>query len=106
MRISPANGAIGRTDGDSFHNYAKHGKVKAIDLMPVGMRTKADFARAVKCATDAGATGIGIYPDWAPVPGIHLDVGSRKGRSVGKPATWGGVKRKGVQVYVGLKEVL
>ena len=104
--ISPAPGAIGRTDGDSFHNYAKHKLVKAIDIMPTGMRTKADFARALECAKQAGATGIGIYPDWSPVPGVHLDVGVRKGRKVGNPATWAGVKQDGVQIYVDIKEVL
>lgn len=105
--ISPATGAIGRSDGEkSFHNYKIHGTVKAVDLMPKGMTNKGHFAHAVDCATRAGALGVGIYPDWMPQPGIHIDIGVRTGHSRGKPATWAGVKRNGKQVYIGLSEVL
>lgn len=104
--VSPAPGAIGRTTGSSFHNYAKHGKVKAIDLMPRFMHTAADRKLAFECATMAGATGIGLYPDWHPSQGIHIDVGVRPGRGVHNPAKWAGVRRGGKQVYVGIEEVI
>lgn len=103
--ISPAPGAIGRKDGNSFHNYVLHGKIKAIDLMPQGLE-KANFKAAFEAAVNAGATGIGIYPDWKPQPGIHIDVGVRPGRGVGNPARWSGVNVDGKQVYKKLEEVL
>lgn len=99
--ISPAHGAIGRTDGNSFHNYARHKTVKAVDLMPSGMLTGTDRRRAFDCALKAEATGIGIYPDWKPMAGIHIDVGARTGRSIGNPARWAGIKSpNGGQIYV------
>ncbi len=104
--ISPARGAIGRTDGTSFHNYARHGKVKAIDLMPRGMLTATDRVRAFASAKAAGATGIGLYPDWRPSQGIHIDVGVRTGKGVGNPAKWAGVRSpSGGQVYVAIERV-
>jgi hypothetical protein len=106
VSISPAPGAIGRKDGASFHNYVKHGTVKALDLFPEGMKNADDFARAYECALKAGATGFGVYPDWLPQPGIHIDVGVREGRGVGNPATWSGIRRNGKQIYVALSEVL
>lgn len=104
--ISPAKGAIGRTDGTSFHNYKRHGMVKAVDLMPRGMNTAEDRKRAFDCAVQAGATGIGIYPDWKPNQGIHIDVGVRSGRGVGNPARWAGVRSpSGGQIYVEIGKV-
>ena len=83
VRISPAQGAVGRTYGSGFHNYRKHGSVKAVDVFPEGLRTKEDYDRAreilVAVKGDLGIPdiGIGLYPDWKPAPGLHIDVGDR-----------------------------
>lgn len=108
VMISPAPGAIGRTDGTSFHNYVAHEKVMAIDLMPLGMKTRTDFVRAFEAAKKAGALGFGIYPDWKPQPGVHIDIGIRKGRGINNPATWAGIRQKstGKQIYVAMSEAL
>lgn len=103
VTVSPAPGAIGRTNGNGFHNYIKHGSIKAIDLFPKGMDGPDDYRRAVECATEAGALGIGVYPDWRPTPGVHLDIGVRPGRAVGNPATWSAFKINGEQEYFGLE---
>lgn len=104
--ISPAPGAIGRfLDNDaSQHNIERWGKVRAIDVMPFGMVTAKDRSRAFGIASSLGFTGIGIYPDWSPRPGMHLDV--RIDRRPGCPATWAGVDRNGKQEYINIFDVL
>ena len=119
-RVSPVNGAIGRHMGPeakSQHNIDRWGKVKAIDLMPMvklsggaltGM-TLHEMNLAYQIAKKIGFTGIGIYPDWKPVPGIHLD--NRADRESGSPATWAGIRKvlpggKSTQRYVSIEEVL
>ena len=103
--ISPAEGAIGRTYGKGFHNYARHGKIMAIDVMPRGFNGPDDFRRAVAILTELGALGIGIYPDWKPSPGLHIDVGDRSNRSIGNPATWSAFSDgpNGKQMYYGIE---
>lgn len=83
VSVSNSDYAIGRTYGSGFHNYVKHGNIKAIDLIPSGMKTKKDMRRAYECALNAGAKGIGLYPEWHQGPGIHIDVGERPGGKVG-----------------------
>lgn len=102
VQISPASGAIGReTKGSaSQHNVLRWGEVRAVDVMPVGMTTEAAKRRAVEIARDVGFTGIGLYPDWQPWPGLHLDV--RADREPGDPAEWAGVKTVRGQEYVAL----
>ena len=93
VTVSPAPGSIGREYGRGFHNYAKHGTIKAIDLMPSNFNDHIDFKRAYEIAKQAGARGIGIYPDWRPSAGIHLDVGRRPGRVKGYVAKWSGFRQ-------------
>lgn len=96
--ISPAPGALGRHLGDSNsqHNVDKWGTVNAADIMP---DCDLEFAYIIAQQTKK-FSGIGIYPDWKPKPGLHLDV--RPTRTVNNPATWGAVRDdEGKQVYVG-----
>ena len=96
---------LGRTTGNGFHNYVKHGAVKATDLRPEGMNSSIDLRRAFDIAVDIGFTGIGLYPEWASGPGIHLDIGERPGRGRGNPARWSArYNEKGKQIYEGIHE--
>lgn len=106
VEISPAEGGIGREDeSNSQHNVSAWGEVRAIDVMPRGMSTEAERRRAVAIAKEVGFTGIGIYPDWKPRAGLHLDV--RKPQSPGHVATWSGIKNhNGKQVYASLERGL
>lgn len=103
--VSPAADAVGRYRGpgdDSRHNIDMWGEVQAVDLMP----QMGDMFKAYTVAVMSGFTGIGIYPDWTPHWGIHVDV--RPGQNSGMPATWCGlnVKKNGkvTQEYFGITE--
>lgn len=101
--VSPASGALGRHLGssDSQHNVDKWGNVNAADLMVEGV----SLQRAYEIARDIGFSGIGVYPDWDPAPGVHLDV--RSGRRPSEPALWAGVDAPdGGQDYVGITQVI
>jgi len=80
--ISPAEGAIGRLSGREGSQHLPRPMVNAIDVMPVGV----SLERAYQVAREVGFTGIGLYPDWQPRPGIHLDM--RPGRKPENPALW------------------
>ena len=86
VKVSPAEGAVGRhgSESTSKHNVDRWGEVRATDVFPEGLRTQADARRAIRCAEEAGFTGIGIYPEWEPSVGMHLD--TRDGEHVAK---WG-----------------
>jgi hypothetical protein len=97
IAISPAPGAVGRTTGNSYHNYVKHGSVMAVDVFPDANVYLPGFLEEAK---EIGFTGIGYYPHWQPRPGFHVDV--RPGDRV---ATWGGVRNEeGKQIYVSIEE--
>lgn len=107
--ISPAPGAVARWaggDNASQHNVDRWGETRAIDTMPEGIQTAADFERAIECAKRSGFTGIGVYPAWKPRPGLHLD--TRHG--VGRAAVWGEIRQheegKSTRVYVGIAQAL
>lgn len=100
LEVSPAPGAIGRTGTTSQHNLGIDFKVRAVDLLiPPGKNLEQiyNYARNAR-----QFSGIGVYPDWQPRPGIHLD--TRQGRTPGDPATWSGLKVSGVQKYFGVNE--
>lgn len=109
VRVSPHPRAIGRHDGakgTSQHNIDRWGEVRAIDVMPmIGRQYRRNV---VGIAIDVGFTGVGLYPDWNPSWGLHLDV--RQDREQGKPATWSGIKiwdhdqQKMVQTYRALEQ--
>ncbi len=87
VMLSPAQGGIGREDdSNSQHNLTRWGEVRAVDVMPYGMDTVTDRLRAVALAEGVGFTGIGVYPNWQPRAGLHLDV--RPPQSEGHVAKW------------------
>lgn len=92
--FSPADGALFRDDEDSYHS-----KGLAVDVMlPQGPTLKT----AALVAKEVGFSGIGVYPDWAPHQGLHLDIRPKKGI-----AQWGAIKdNMGKQVYVGIERVI
>jgi len=109
VAISPHPKALGRhhgPQGTSQHNVDRWGEVRAVDVMPkIGRR----FRRlAFDIAKETGFTGIGVYPDWEPRWGMHLDV--RDDREPGDPAVWSGIKvwdrdeERMVQVYRALEQ--
>lgn len=83
VAISQAPGAVGRTYGNGFHNYVLHGKIKAVDVFPEGLVTKADTDRALNILKQIRKEyeilhwGVGIYPKWSGGVGLHVDVGDR-----------------------------
>lgn len=112
VMISPAPGAIGRNlgpDAASQHNVDRWGEVRAIDVMPLvregwGTRgaTVPELQHAYAVARSLGLFGgIGVYPDWHPYPGLHLDV--RTDRDPAQPALWAGIDHDGGQVYRGIE---
>lgn len=109
VRVSPAPGAIARFDGaggTSQHNVDRWGETRAVDVMPYGITSRIDFLRAVDIARGVGFTGIGVYPDWKPLPGLHLDW--RDDRTAGDPAMWGAYRPAdgGPQRYVSVAAAL
>ena len=115
VAISQAPGAIGRPiigGGQaesgaerSWHNYAIHGEIMAVDIHPLapGGAGPDERRRWLQLAREAGFTGIGIYPDWNR-PGMHVDV--RTDRTATNPATWAGIREGGKQIYVGIERAL
>jgi len=105
--ISPVEGAVGRHDGKggtSQHNVDRWGEVRAVDVMPHGIETANDARRFRQLAEDCGFTGIGFYPDWNPRPGFHVDI--RINENERYVAQWGGIRRNGEQVYVGIETAI
>lgn len=99
--ISPSPWALGRfTNTSSQHSYPRQGMVKGVDLMPYGIEARG-LKEAYNIALQTGAGGIGLYPDWSPRPGIHLDSRPKGTR----PAQWAGIRdSQGRQRYVGVEE--
>lgn len=102
VSITSAVGGIGREDeSGSQHNILKWGEVRAVDIIPSGMNTATDRRKAVQIARQVGFTGIGLYPEWKPSGGLHLDV--RQDRTSNNPATWSRIEIAGKQEYVELE---
>lgn len=98
ITVSPAVGALLRPWAPgSEHFYGR-----AADIMfPQGP----SLARAYETALELRLfSGLGVYPDWKPYPGMHVDV--RPTRDPSDPARWAGVQRDGKQIYVGIGEGL
>lgn len=103
--ISPAKGAIGRTDTSTGqHNFYKWGEVRAVDVLPIGITHQSDVAKFRSLAEDACFTGIGFYPHWKPRPGFHLDV--RVPVEEKYVAQWGGIRTEGGQQYVSFERAV
>jgi len=114
LEVSPAPGAVARTLGPnaaSLHNVVRYGQTYAVDvLIPRGHSLRETYraARAARLFS-----GLGVYPDWSPRPGLHLDVRHRAPdsptpeASPSDPARWAGVDDgDGGQRYVGIGEVI
>ncbi len=114
LQVSPAPGAAARTLGPgagSLHNVTKHGSSYAIDvLIPEGYTLRG----AYEAAKASGLfSGIGVYPDWQPRPGLHLDVrhevdtNPTPEATPDDPARWGMVDNdEGEQVQVAVSDAL
>jgi len=91
LQISPASGAIGRVgkeDEASQHFLLESGQLRAIDIL---IPENISLEHAYNVAKSLGIfTGIGVYPDWSPRHGLHLD--TRKNKAPDNPATWSGLK--------------
>jgi len=84
--VSPASGSLGRYLGDdkhSQHNIDFHGEIRAADIMIEGITLDDAYSIARQLRL---FSGIGVYPQWTPAPGLHLDV--RETRSPESPALW------------------
>lgn len=97
--ISPAPDAIGRMSNKASQHYPAP-VVRAIDIMPA----VTDLAHAYRVARKVGFHGIGVYPDWRPRPGLHLDM--RTDRTPADPALWSARKVNGEQVYGAIGDVI
>ncbi len=102
LRVSPAPGATARFNGNSqSRHYAVGRKSDAVDLLvPRSMPLESVYRAAL---TVPSIGGIGLYPDWSPTHGVHIDCRPRK--PGGRVATWGGVMVAGSQQYVTVSEV-
>lgn len=108
--ISPASGALGRKDGNekSQHFPDKNGIVHAADIMPTingrGLNPSelTQFYNLVRSMN--WFSGVGVYPDWKPYPGLHLD--TRTDRMADNPAKWAGIQTADGQKYVSIQQVL
>lgn len=108
VRISPAHGAVARFAGPrsrSQHNVDRWGETRGLDVFPDRMNTRADIERAIDIARAVGFSGIGIYPEWSPSPGLHLDC--RPDRTPARAAMWGAIEDdNGNQTYVSVAAAL
>ena len=101
VRISPAIGALGRPQSPTSQHFPDP-LVGAVDVM---IGDDVTFEEAYRAARNAGFTGIGLYPDWKPMKGLHLD--NRPDRTPANPATWSGYDDwTGKQVYAGIDYAL
>ena len=97
IRISPASGSMARFDGNpnSQHFTSNDRQCRAIDVMPID-NTIVELYEAAKRVP--AIKGIGLYPDWKPRPGVHLDT-----RETTSLASWMGYKGDdNKQKYAGL----
>jgi hypothetical protein len=92
--VSPAPGATCRTTGrETSRHYAVGRLADAIDLMLISGDLETNYRFALE-----RFGGVGVYPDWEPYPGLHLD-----GRPGGH--TWAGIRDGRGQVYVPVSRV-
>lgn len=84
--ISPAGGSMARFTGNpnSQHFTSQTRQCRAIDVMPLDNTIIELYNAALQVPA---IKGIGLYPDWSPRPGAHLDT-----REQNFVATWTGYK--------------
>ena len=98
--VSQAPGAVGRISEryKNSQHFLRGAKVRAVDVMipdNISLKVAYEVARSLEIFS-----GIGVYPDWLPAHGLHLD--TRTTASAKNPATWAGIKTASGQVYVSL----
>ncbi len=96
--VSPAHGSMGRLYNPASQHFPRP-LVNAIDVMI----PKADLYEAYKTVRRIEIfSGIGVYPNWKPYKGFHLDM--RESRDAGTPALWAGLKNdNGEQYYTDVR---
>lgn len=98
IMISPADGAVFRFRTGSMHD-ASGGKLsKAIDIMPMEASLNQLYF-AIQNIPEFG--GVGLYPNWSPRAGAHVDIRVRK--DSGALYQWAQVDDSG---YVDINEAL
>lgn len=97
--ISPATGAMGRFSRQESQHFPQP-FVNAIDVMIPG----ATMSQILDGARVIGFHGIGLYPDWRPHHGVHLDM--RADRTAENPALWSAIKTANGQQYVEIERAL
>lgn len=100
--VSPVVGAVGRLPGAGVRNGSSHIPSPLIDAVDV--MTDAPLSEAYDAARKVGFHGIGLYPDWKPRQGLHLDM--RSERTAQNPATWSALRVAGKQQYFGIERAL
>lgn len=97
INVSPVEGAVGRhmgRDARSRHNIDRWKKVEAVDLLvhtrKGSLKLLIEAAESIGIGDEFG--GFGIYPDWNPSGGIHIDVREN-------PARWGALNTLEGQDY-------
>lgn len=90
VTISPAEGALGRRGGElnrSRHNVDAYGLVYATDVMlpHVDLADEPTARKVIDRACEVFG-GVGLYLEWKPHNGLHLD--SRPHKHDGSSATW------------------
>jgi CheY-like chemotaxis protein len=97
--ISPAAGSLGRISGKTKESqHYPQPFVMAMDVMLPESTLQAGY----EAARRVGFHGIGVYPDWKPHHGMHLDM--RKNRTAESPALWSGLKTASGQQYAGIEQ--
>lgn len=96
--ISPAPDALGRMSNKSSQHYPAP-LVRAVDVL-----LSTDLEKGYRAARKVGFCGIGVYPDWKPRAGIHLDM--RPDRTPENPALWSARRIDGKQVYGNIGDVI
>lgn len=107
IHVSNADGAVGRHLGPedtSQHNVDRWGEVRATDIVPEGIATKADAERFVQVLIDSGFQGVGFYPHWNQGPGFHAD--TRVNVEEHYVAKWGRLDNREEPEYVSIAKAL
>lgn len=102
VQISPAFGSLGRPgQGNEGSQHFPSPFVMAADVM---IPESVPLSRAYQVARSVGFHGIGLYPDWKPRHGLHLDM--RKDRTPGNPAMWSAFNVAGKQTYTAITKAI
>lgn len=104
VEISKATGALGRPNAERAGS--QHRPTPFVNAVDVMIPEAVTLRRAYRVARDVNKfSGIGLYPDWQPKHGLHLDV--RADRTAANPATWSAFRTAdGGQQYTSIDRAL